>query len=83
MKTKEEKARQMFRIRILEDIMNRRKMIDDLMNQFHQSRERHLLQELAQLMLINQSKSQVAKAMAQQLRLSPKEQSLLENILNE
>jgi len=82
MKTKEEKARQMFRIRILEDIMNRRKTIDDLMNQFQQSRENNLLQELAQLMLINQSKSEVAQALAQNLNLEPGEARALEMILD-
>jgi hypothetical protein len=79
MKTKEEKARQMFRIRILEEILNRRKTIDDLMNQFQQSRERHLLEELAQLMLINQSKAQVTQALAQNLNLE--EERALEMLL--
>jgi len=82
MKTKEEKARQMFRIRILEEILNRRKTIDDLMNQFQQSRERHLLQELAQLMLINQTKSQVAQTLAIKLNLKPGETRALAMILD-
>jgi hypothetical protein len=82
MKTKEEKARQMFRIRILEEILNRRKTIDDLMNQFHQSRENNLLQELAQLMLINQSKSEVAQALVQKLNMDSKEEKALAMILD-
>tara|TARA_R110000850_G_scaffold277021_2_gene421434 strand:+ start:293 stop:556 length:264 start_codon:yes stop_codon:yes gene_type:complete len=85
MKTQLEKAQQMMRIHLLEEILLRRKIGDNLekvKEAFLEKRTLPLIKRIATLMLPNLSKQQIIMTLPQELNLTPMEERALVRILN-
>lgn len=85
MKTQLEKAEQMMKIHMMQEILLRRKIGDNIektKEAFLKSRTYPLLKRIVTLMLPNQSKQEIILTLPKELNLTPKEERSLAAILN-